>query len=152
QAVRDVIAWVEDGVAPPASTKFDYTADRGMRLAGFADERLGIQPVGHATVEGAESVEAAVGEAPFFSGEAEGPPGAGRVIAAEWDFAGQGRWPVKHGNIEGNCSRISLNVTHRFDKPGTYFPSARVTSHREGDVNAVHRRQVNLARVRVVVR
>jgi hypothetical protein len=151
QAVRDVIAWVEDGVAPPASTKFDYTADQGMRLAPFADERFGIQPVVHATVEGAESVEAAVGEALFFAVEAEVPPGAGSIIAAEWDFDGQGRWPVKHGNIEGNCSRISLNVTHRFDKPGTYFPSARVTSHREGDMNAIHRRQVNLARVRVVV-
>jgi len=151
QAVRDVIAWVEDGTAPPASTKFDYTASEGMRLAPFADERLGIQPVVHATVEGAESVEAAVGEALFFAVEAEVPPDAGSIIAAEWDFDGHGRWPVKHANIEGNASRISLNVTHRFDKPGTYFPSARVTSHREGDVTAVHRRQVNLARVRVVV-
>jgi hypothetical protein len=122
-----------------------------MRLAPFADERFGIQPVVHATVEGAESVEATVGEALVFAVEAEVPPGAGSIIAAEWDFDGQGRWPVKHGNIEGNAARISLNVTHRFDKPGTYFPSTRVSAHREGDVNAVHRRQVNLARVRVVV-
>jgi hypothetical protein len=151
QAVRDVIAWVEDGVAPPASTRFDFAPDRGMSLALFADERFGIQPVVHATVEGAQSVEAVVGEALVFAVEAEVPPGAGAIIGAEWDFDGQGRWPVRHGNVDGYSTRISLNVTHRFDKPGTYFPSARVTAHREGDVNAVHRRQVNLARVRVVV-
>jgi hypothetical protein len=86
-----------------------------------------------------------------FAVEAEVPPNAGTIIAAEWDFDGTGHWPLKLGNIDGRSSRISLNVTHRFDKPGTYFPSARVTSHREGDVNAVHRRQINLARVRVVV-
>jgi hypothetical protein len=83
--------------------------------------------------------------------EAEAPPGAGMIIAAEWDFDGTGAWPIKHAGIDGTASRISLNVTHRFDRPGTYFPSARVTAHREGDVNAVHRRQINLARVRVVV-
>jgi len=151
QAVRDMIAWMEDGVAPPANTRFDFTPDRGMNLVPSADERYGIQPVVHATVEGAISIEVAVGEAVVFAVEAEAPPDAGTIIAAEWDFDGTGHWPVKHGNIDGRSLRISLNVTHRFDKPGTYFPSARVTAHREGDVNAVHRRQINLARVRVVV-
>jgi hypothetical protein len=151
QAVRDMIAWIEDDVAPPASTRFDFTPERGMRLVPSAEERHGIQPVVHATVEGAISVEAAVGEAVIFAVEAEVPSNAGTITAAEWDFDGSGHWPLKLGNIDGRSSRISLNVTHRFDKPGTYFPSARVTAHREGDVNAVHRRQINLARVRVVV-
>ncbi len=119
QAVRDMIAWIEDGVAPPVSTRFDFTPDRGMSLMPSADERHGIQPVVHATVEGAISVEAAVGEALVFAVEAEAPPNAGTIIAAEWDFDGTGHWPVKHANIDGRSSRISLNVTHRFDKPGT---------------------------------
>ena len=44
QAVRDMIAWIEDGVAPPANTSFDFTPDQGMSLEPSADERYGIQP------------------------------------------------------------------------------------------------------------
>jgi hypothetical protein len=42
-------------------------------------------------------------------------------------------------------------VTHAYDRAGTYFPSARITSHRDGDLTATYRRIENLARARVVV-
>lgn len=46
---------------------------------------------------------------------------------------------------------MELTATHCFEKPGTYFPTLRVTSHRQGDPTAVYARLPNLARVRVVV-
>ncbi|MDB5395180.1 MAG: hypothetical protein JWM91_2686 [Rhodospirillales bacterium] len=151
QAVRDVISWVEDDTPPPASTGFHFTPDEGMALLPMAETRLGVQPVVTAMANGAVRAEVAVGEAVRFEVKAEAPPGAGTIIAVEWDFDGAGLWPIKHAGIDGNATRVGLSVTHRFDRPGTYFPSVRVTAHREGDVEAVHRRQINLARVRVVV-
>jgi hypothetical protein len=151
QAMRDMIAWIEDANPPPARTGFRFTADDGMALLPTAEKRRGVQPVVLATANGAIRADVAIGEAVRFEVEAEAPPGAGTIIAAEWDFDGTGTWPIKHAGIDGNATRIALSVTHRFDRPGTYFPSVRVTAHREGDVAAVHRRQTNLARVRVVV-
>ena len=151
QAVRDMIAWIEDGAPPPPSTGFRFAADEGMALSPTAELRRGIQPLVHAAANGAIRADVSVGEAVIFEVEAEAPPDAGTITAAEWDFDGAGAWPMKHGGIDGKAVRISLSVTHRFDKPGTYFPAVRVTAHRDGDVGAVHRRQVNLARVRVVV-
>lgn len=151
QAVRDVIAWVEEGRAPPASTGYAYAPDTGLSLASTADARQGVQPVVQAFANGAVRADVSVGEAVELRVEAEVPPDAGFVIAAEWDFDGAGTWPFKHAGIDGKAHSIGLTVTHRFDKPGTYFPSVRITAHREGDVDAVHRLQINLARVRVVV-
>jgi hypothetical protein len=151
QAVRDMIAWIEDVTPPPASTGFRFSADEGMALRPTAEMRRGVQPVVVATANGAIRADVAVGEAVRFEVEAEAPPGAGTIVAAEWDFDGAGLWPIKHAGIDGNATRIALTVIHRFDRPGTYFPSVRVAAHREGDVAAVHRRQLNLARVRVVV-
>jgi hypothetical protein len=42
-------------------------------------------------------------------------------------------------------------VTHAYDHAGTYFPSVRITSHRDGNLTATYRRIENLARARVVV-
>ena len=53
QAVRDLIAWVEDGVAPPVSSGYSVDDDCGVHLAGSAVERRGIQPVVTARANGA---------------------------------------------------------------------------------------------------
>jgi hypothetical protein len=45
-----------------------------------------------------------------------------------------------------------VRTTHAFDRPGTYFVTAMVESHRQGDVHATSRRIPNLAAARVVVR
>jgi hypothetical protein len=44
-----------------------------------------------------------------------------------------------------------MSKTHRYDKPGVYFATARITSHCGGDVKAQHRRLVNVASARIVV-
>ncbi len=49
-------------------------------------------------------------------------------------------------------SRVTLKTTHTFSKPGTYFPTLRAVSHRQGDAKTPYARIQNLGRVRVVVR
>jgi len=46
---------------------------------------------------------------------------------------------------------MQLSASYTYTVPGTYFPVVRVTSNRNGDVNAKLGRVDNLARIRVVV-
>jgi len=54
------------------------------------------------------------------------PPGTGRVVAAEWDFEGDGSFPVK-AEVSPQA-KLTLTARYRFTKPGTYFPALRVAS------------------------
>jgi hypothetical protein len=82
--------------------------------------------------------------------EGEAPPRAGTIIAVEWCLDGSGRFDAEAG-VDGKSANVKLTKTHRYDKPGVYFATARVTSHLGGDVKAPHRRLVNVASARIVV-
>jgi hypothetical protein len=143
QALADLIAWVEDGREPPSDTSFRITEGRIETGGG------GIQPAVEASADGGEVARARAGETVRLTVRAAVPPGAGSLIAAEWDFDGRCRWPYRHEGVSGPSAVLS--VEHRFDVPGTYFPAVRVTAHRDGDADARHGRVRNLARVRVDV-
>ena len=93
-----------------------------------------------------------VGEPVTLAVEADAPAGGGTIIGVEWDFDGTGAFAVVRTTAStGPRASVRLETTHAFDTPGTYFPSVRVTAHRDGDVDAAHCRLLNLGRVRVVV-
>jgi hypothetical protein len=148
QTLVDLADWVEQGVAP-AGTNFTF-ADGKVGLSADAAERSGIQPVVAVTANGVDKAEVKVGEPVRIEVKTEVPPGAGSIIALEWDFDGAGTWPAKHP-VTGKDSRLEVSTTHAYDKPGVYFATAKVTSHREGDLNAANRRVRNLASARIVV-
>jgi hypothetical protein len=150
QALRDVSAWVERGVAPPASTV--YTVDDGqIQLPATAGERRGIQPVVALTVNGRERVEVERGERVVLEAHVDVPNDAGTIVAAEWDFVGTGDFPYGAGPVDGSAAHLTLTTTHSFAEPGTYFPMLRVTSHRTGQTDTPFAGVQNLGRVRVVV-
>jgi hypothetical protein len=152
QALRDVAAWVERGVAPPPSTNYEV-CDGQVFLPSTAAERRGIQPVVHLTANGGVRADVAVGEPVLFSALVEVPPGGGTVVAAEWDFEGNGDFPEVEPLTNEDVSYTSLTLTreHRFASPGTYFPALRATSQRLGQSDSPFGRVMNLGRVRVVV-
>jgi hypothetical protein len=151
QAIHDLIAWCEEGIPPADDTSFEFTTDSALALAPTAAQRKGIQPVVTATANGCARAEVSVGEPVTLEVRADTPPGGGTIIAVEWDILGHGDWLVRDDAIDGTKTSVVSRATYAFDEPGTYFPSARVSSHRQGDVNARGRRVPNLARVRVVV-
>jgi hypothetical protein len=153
QALRDLAAWVEQGIAPPPSTAYELD-DGQIRLPRTAAERRGIQPVVDLAANGAERTEVAVGEPVTFSALVEVPPAAGTIIAAEWDFEGNGDFPVPEPLTNEDMSYTSTRITrdYAFATPGTYFPALRVTAQRLGQADNPHGRVMNLGRVRVVVR
>ena len=151
QALRDVAAWVENGVAPPASTDY-VVVDGQVQVPPTAAERKGIQPVVTLTANGGERADVRVGEPVTFSAGIEVPPGTGVVVGAEWDFEGLGDYPIKEQFDPGRrADRLTLQRTHTFTRPGTYFPALRASSQHPGDAGTIFARPQNLGRVRVVV-
>jgi hypothetical protein len=151
QALRDVAAWVEKGVAPPASTAYEIQ-DGQVRVPASADARKGVQPVVTAMANGAARADVAVGAAVSFSARVEVPPGTGSVVALEWDFEGTGEFPVKSQLANTSSASVESQVSYTFTKPGTYFPAARASAHRTGDAATPYAKLQNLGRVRVVVK
>jgi hypothetical protein len=149
QALRDLSAWVEKGTPPPATTHYTVV-DGQVVVAPTAAERKGIQPVVTLKVNGGERADATVGQPVSFVGTIDVPPDAGSVVAAEWDFEGAGTFATT-SKVPGGARRVTVQITHSFAKPGTYFPALRGISQREGDANTAFARIQNLGRVRVVV-
>jgi len=146
QGLRDLSQWVEKGVRPSDS---QYTvAASQVQVPAAASERGGIQ----ATVE-LKAIEGAgvrTHESVTFSATVDVPAGAGRVVAAEWDFEGAGDYRVAE-QITNPQPTVSVTRTHSYEKPGTYYAVLRATSQRNADAHTPYGRIQNIARVRVVV-
>jgi hypothetical protein len=147
QAHRDLSAWVEDGVRPPDSTRYDVV-DAQVVVPDNASARRGVQPTVDLTVRGSDSVTIAAGQTVGFHATARVPARAGEVVATAWDFEGDGTY-VEHG-VARPGRTLTVKETHRFDQPGVYYVALRVTAQRDG-VDTPYAKVQNLDRVRVVV-
>ncbi|WKX15437.1 PKD domain-containing protein [Streptomyces sp. NL15-2K] len=149
QALRDVSAWAERGVAPARSTRYAVSGGQ-VAVAGEAGVRRGIQPVVDLTVAGGDRIEVPAGRTVGFRARIVVPPGAGRIVAVEWDFTGNGDFTA---HPVGPARPVAeVRATHTYREPGTYFPVLRATAQRAGDSSTESGRVQNLGRVRVVVR
>ena len=142
QALRDVAAWAERGIAPPRSTGYDLI-DGQVTVPASAIRRRGIQPVVDLAVRGRDRVEVKAGGRVDFVGTVQTPPGAGVIVAAGWDFTGS-------GDFVPAAPALTMRGSHRFTEPGTYYVSLKVASSRSGHVEPFAQVE-NLDRVRVVV-
>ncbi|MFX1275729.1 MAG: hypothetical protein ACFFBP_07770 [Promethearchaeota archaeon] len=150
QALRDVSAWVEKGIKPPLSTTYKIV-DGQVEVPPTAAERKGVQPVINLTVNGGERADVKVGEKVKFNAVIETPPDAGSVVGVEWDFEGEGDFPITSKLKDTKSTHVEVTTKYAFSKAGTYFPAARASSHRQGNPNTPYARIPNLGRVRVVV-
>lgn len=148
QALRDLSAWVEHGIVPPASTSYEVV-DGQVIVPTDAAERLGVQPVVAVTANGGSLAEVEMGEAVTFRAVAEVPPGCGEVVSMEWDFDGSETFAASETLVP--AGQLVIERHYSFDAPGVYFPTVRVSSQRNGDATTPYARLQNLARVRVVV-
>jgi hypothetical protein len=153
QALRDVSAWAARGIAPPPSTN-DQCVDSQILLPATDAERRGIQPLVQLAANGGERADVVVGEPVAFSAFVEVPPGAGTIVAAEWDFDGRGDHPVVEPFTNENLSYTSMRFYREYvcSVRGTHFPALRVTSQRLGQADNPNCRIMNIGRTRVVVR
>jgi hypothetical protein len=150
QALRDLSAWVEKGVQPPANTRYTVVQSQ-VQVPATAAQRGGIQPVVTLKANGGERAEVSVGQSVTFRAQISVPPNSGKVVATEWDFLGAGDYPVA-GQIATPGSSVTVRASYSYSKPGTYFAVLRATSQRQGDSKTPYARIQNLARVRIVVK
>ncbi|WP_425826616.1 PKD domain-containing protein [Streptomyces fractus] len=149
QALRDVSAWAEKGVKPPASTRYSVR-DSQVSVPAGATERGGIQPVVDLRAGGRNTVEVKAGQPVTFKAGITTPPGTGKVVATDWDFKGDGEFTSRpFGPPSGT---VETSASYTYTEPGTYFPSLRAVSQREGDTKTPYATVQNLGRMRVVVR
>ncbi len=146
QALRDLAAWVEDGKRPLETVY--RVEDAQVLLPATAVERRGIQPVIALTANGAVRADVAADESVAFAAEITAPPGAGWIVAAEWDFDGAGDF-ADAAEITVPAETVRLTASHAYAEPGTYFAVLRATLQR--DAHTAYGRVQNIARVRVVV-
>jgi hypothetical protein len=149
QSLADLVDWVENGVEP-VGTHFEY-ADGRVSLPVTGSERAGIQPVVHVRADGQECARVKAGESVTLEVTAEIAECSGAIVGVEGDFDGTGSFPFAHGEIDGSQATIRLSTTHVYNDPGTYFATAKVHAHRDGQLDAVSRRVPNLAQARIVV-
>ena len=116
-------------------------------LPSTAADRGGIQPV-VVGANGTTKADVQAGQPVTLEVVAQAPPGTGTIIAAHWDFEGDGTWVPIGEAINGREATVRVATTYIYDRPGTYFPTVQVTSHRDGDPGAKNCRIDNLARAR----
>lgn len=150
EALRQLAAWAEDGQLPAASTGYHLTEDGGLVLATTPEARAGVQPLVRVAANAGARAEVRVGESVTFAGVAVQPPGAGSIVAAEWDFEGRGEFEPAAATIDGASPRCDVQASHTYARPGTYFAALRVGAHSQGAKGRGPAAR-NLARVRVVV-
>ncbi len=148
QALRDEAAWVESGVTPPASTKYDVIGAQ-IVVPDNAASRRGIQPTVDLTSKGKKIVQVKVGQEVTLKAKAQVPPGAGEIVKAEWDLNGGGVYTDAPLARPGKV--VTLQTTATFDQPGTYLVALRVSAERDGDTTARFALAQNLDRVQIVV-
>ena len=151
QAVRDLIAWVEDRAAPPPNTNASFSADNALQLPPTAQERGGIQPVVRLTANDNDHIEVAAGDTVALRVTATVPPAAGAVVDVAFDLDGTGTFSSTVDVVPAPSVDVSATWTAPAES-GTYVLAVKVASQRDGDRAARLRWVTNLARLRVTVR
>ncbi len=155
QALLDVSAWVEKGIEPPLNT--NYKIENGQVILTEKDDEFGgIQPVVSVKIDGHERAEIKKGESVNLEVIIKVPVNAGKVVSAEWNFEGGNEF-IPVSNIVNYYSissgtKVKIETSHVFKKEGTYFPTIRVASEREGDAETTYTQIQNLGKARVVVK
>ena len=150
QALLDLSAWVEKGVEPPNNTVYEVI-DGQVVVPENAKERQGFQPTIDLQADGGQRAEVIAGQEVTFTANIQLPENTGTIVSAEWDFDGEGTFNEK-SEVDGDKSSLSLETTHSYNKPGTYFAVLRIASQRKGNTETPFTLIRNLDRVRIVVK
>jgi hypothetical protein len=161
QALLDMADWLQEGKEPLQTTLYKREGGRILEEAD-ASRRGGMQAGILLTVNGAKCARVRAGGEFVLRAEATLPEGAGEVTAIDFDYRDshvfptrvEGLFPVKGSVTRTEAEGVKgafAEVVHSFEKPGTYFVSARVSSQRQGREDELFTQVLNLDRVRVIV-
>lgn len=151
QALLDLSDWVEKGIEPAATTSY-HIIDGQVIVPPKANERKGIQPIVDLTINGKKRADIKKGQSLTFVANVDIPPGTGKLVLAEFDFDGSGKFSIPGKFKIINSNTAVVKAKYKFSSDGSFFPTLRVASQRKGDAGTIYTRIQNLDRVRVVVK
>ena len=148
QSIQDLMAWVEQGIAPPPSTR--YTIRNGQVIAAEkAADRHGLQPVMNLTANGGARAVVGVNQPVNLVATLEMPPKTGQIVQYNWTIAGTADAPTIVAKPQ---PLVNVDRTITFAAPGTYVVRLTVNGQRDGLVAPANRTLLqNFKEVRVVV-
>ncbi|WP_309058829.1 hypothetical protein [Streptomyces sp.] len=149
EALHSLADWVEKGVSPASSTRYEIR-DGQVVVPDSATDRGGVQPVVRLTADGAACADVRAGTPVTLAATVEAPPGTGGIVRVQWDVDGDGTYEID--DVTEPVPQLSLERHHTYLEPGTRFVTVRVSAQRDADPETPFARIDNLARVRVVVR
>ncbi len=161
QALLDMADWLQLGKKPAKSTVYERIGSQIIEEADPA-KRYGMQPDVKLTAGGSKCAHVKCGEEFTLTAEITVPEGMGEITSVRYDFNDSWSYPEPPENlfpivgkftptVNGGLRGAVSMITHRFDKPGTYFASVRITSQRTGDADDPFTQIQNLDRVRIIV-
>jgi len=148
-ALRQLSAWVEQGIEPSPTTTYEVV-DGQVIVPPSATDRGGVQPTVAVTVNGGERAEVRAGEPVALRVEAVAVEGL-VVDITDITTGRDGSVLAERPAVVDPARRVVVEREVTFDEPGTYFLSARVAAQSGGDRDSAHARVQNVARARVVV-
>jgi hypothetical protein len=123
KALTDVMAWVEQGMAPVPGTTYSMDDLNQLVLPAAAAQRKGYQPVVKLSANSKTGrMEVPQGQEVSFQVQAEDPDN--EIIQLEMDYEGDGKFDQSR-SVRGK--RVIALFPHRYEKAGAYFPTVRAT-------------------------
>jgi len=148
QSMQDLMAWAEQGIAPPSSTHYTVRNGQVIPAMGAAD-RHGLQPVMNYTVNGASRALVGVDRPVNLAARLEMPPKTGMIVQYYWTINGTDEDPTV---IDKPRPLVEVARTITFDEPGTYVVRLTVNGQRDGLLNPANQTLMqNFKDVQVVV-
>ncbi|HEV7185250.1 MAG: PKD domain-containing protein [Actinomycetales bacterium] len=150
RALDDLSSWVESGTVPAKSSSYRIAQDNQLVLSDSID-RGGVQPLVDLTIQGGgHRCDARTGQTVDFNTRIQVPPGTGSIVSVEWDPKGDGNFQTM--TIPSGRTTLVVHTSYRFTEAGTYYPTIRVGSQRDGDSSQTLTTVQNLDRTNVVVK
>lgn len=149
QALIDMMAWAEKGVAPKPSSRWSFDLpNTQVILPPDAALRKGLQPVVEVTVNGNDHARVAVDEPVRLVGKLQMPPTTGQIVQYNWTYGTATEATV----LPKPLQRVDVARTVSFTAPGDYIIRLTVNGQRSGLVDPADQTlSQNFKEVRVIV-
>lgn len=150
QALMDMMAWAEKGIAPKPSSRWSFELPlTQVLLSPEAADRRGLQPVVNVTVNGRDHAAVDINEPVSLLGSLEMPPTTGKIVRYDWSYAAATDTTVLSKPVQ----KAEVRRTVSFAVPGDYIVRLMASGQRDGLVDPENQTLAqNYQEVRVTVK
>ena len=132
QALVDMMAWAENGVAPKPSSRWTFELPlTQVILSPDAAERKGLQPVVNLSVNGSDLARVDVNQPVNLVARLDMPPATGRIVGYDWTYGTVTDAVV----LPKPLPKIDVTRTVSFTAPGSYIIRLTANGQRDGLVD-----------------